>query len=91
MAGTEGPPLAATVHANDKLLKALTILLAMKDEHLLGELRTIFAYMTQESPEMAQGSAATWEHLRHELSLIADLVEGEADDDDGEAPEGPLN
>ena len=69
--------------ANDKLLKALIGLLAIKDGHLLGELRTIFAMA--EAPA-ATGTAAetrTWDQVRRGLDLITDMVEGDDDQDGG--------
>ena len=80
MAQTDTERLAAMVHANDKLLKGLTVLLALRDEHLLEDLRAVFAGILSESREMASGSNATWDHLRHELSLITALVEGDDPD-----------
>lgn len=98
MADATGESLAAMVHANDKLLKALTILLALKDRHLLGELRTIFQDIISEDSELGAGDTATWAHLRHELELITTLVEGAEDpfaDDHGDGLDdhdnAPLN
>ncbi len=69
------PQLAAMVNANDKFLKALIILLAMKDEHLLEELGLVFTHMRLKSREMGKGSPDTWEHLRHEMALMTSMVE----------------
>jgi hypothetical protein len=85
MAQTELQELGAMVRANDKLLKALTVLLALKDEHLLEELQTVFAAVLSRNPEMRAGGSEVWDHLRHELTLIGGLVESaEAPPMDGE-------
>ena len=74
--------LAATVAANDKLLKALIGLLAVKDRHLLGELRTVFAMAGQPGADATPAEARTWARLRRELDVITDMVEG-GDEADG--------
>jgi len=63
------------VCANDKLLKALITLLAFKDQHLLNELRIVFAAAAVTDSPIANGGVETWTHVRHELDLIGDLVE----------------
>ena len=73
--------LAATVAANDKLLKALIGLLAVKDRHLLGELRTVFAMAGVPDAGTSPAEARTWARLRYELDLLTDMVEG--DDEPG--------
>ncbi|ATQ43006.1 hypothetical protein [Caulobacter mirabilis] len=70
--------IAEIVQANDKLLKALITLLAMRDEHLLDELRTVFGLAALEGSELGHASAPAWRHIRRELAMIARLV----DDDD---------
>jgi hypothetical protein len=67
--------LPALVNANDKLLKALVTLLALKDEHLLEELRIVFSAAIQNGNAIGEGDAPTWAHLRKELALISDLVD----------------
>jgi len=71
------PDLAAVVAANDKLLKALIGLLAVKDPHLLGEMRTIFAMASRPAATVTASEARTWDRLRRELDLITDMVEGD--------------
>jgi len=77
--------LAAMVSANDKLLKALIGLLAIKDAHLLAELRTIFAMADHPAaPAVTAAESRTWARVRRELAIITDMVEGE----DAEEPGG---
>lgn len=71
--------LAATVAANDKLLKALIGLLAIKDDHLLAELRTIFAMAESPGATSSPAETRTWEQVRRGLALITDMVEGDDD------------
>ncbi|PZQ65775.1 MAG: hypothetical protein DI570_00555 [Phenylobacterium zucineum] len=80
-----GPDLAAMVAANDKLLKALIGLLAVKDGHLLDELRMVFAMADQHHPSVTPAEARTWARVRRELDLITYMVEGE---DEPEAHQG---
>lgn len=76
--------LANLVLANDKLLKAMVALLAMKDEHLLDELRIVFRHAIQSGSEIGQADEAVWAHIRHEMKVITDLVdEGEGGEEDG--------
>jgi len=79
MTGTT-PDLTPMVTANDKLLKALIGLLALKDPHLLGELRTVFAMADTAHPGVTAAEIRTWEHVRRELDIITDMVEGDDDD-----------
>ena len=57
------PPgeVALTVAANDRLLKALIALLAMKDPGLLKELPTVFALAAREDGVIGEATSATWE------------------------------
>lgn len=74
------PDLTAMVTANDKLLKALIGLLAIKDEHLLSELRTVFAIAGQAREAHADhAESRSWARVRLELDLITDMVEGDDD------------
>ena len=72
MASAKRDPIVCT---NDKLLKALITLLAFKDEHLLNELRIVFAAASITDSPIASGGAETWTQVRHELDLIGDLVD----------------
>jgi hypothetical protein len=76
------PELAATVAGNDKLLKALIGLLAVKDPYLLGELRAIFAMPARPSAADTSPEARTWAHVRRDLDLLTDMVEGDDVRDD---------
>lgn len=83
-AHTDIADITDIVQANDKLLKALITLLAMRDEHLLDELRTVFGLAALEGSEIGNASAPAWKHIRRELAMIAKLVEGDDDDDEPE-------
>lgn len=80
--------LAHVVNANDKLLKALITLIALKDEQLLEDLKAVLALAGREGNEIGRADAPTWAHLRKELALISSLVEGgdeeDADEEDDE-------
>ena len=76
------PDLAATVAAQGKLLRALIGLLAVKDRHLLDDLRTVFA-MADAAAAGLPAEARTWARVRHELDLITDMLEGDDDPADG--------
>jgi hypothetical protein len=80
--------IAALATANNKLLKALIGLLAVKDRHLLGELRTVFAMAGQRVSASSPAEARTWARVRSELDQITDMVEGDDDLSDGSAPSG---
>ena len=75
MAVAETDALTQMVRANDKLLKALVTLLAIKDEHLLDEMRTVFAAAVQSRNEIGRADQPTWDHIRHELRVIGNLVD----------------
>lgn len=77
--------LPAIVAANNKLLKALIGLLAIRDPQLLGELRTIFAMAGKNHEGATPAEARTWAHVWRDLDLITDMVEG---DDDPAATSG---
>ena len=64
----DDPPfeVALTVAANDRLLKALIALLAMKDPGILKELPTVFAMAAREDGVIGEASAATWDRIGEE-------------------------
>ena len=66
------PPheVALTVAANDRLLKALIALLAMKDPGLLKELPTVFALAAREDGVIGEATEATWERIGGEIRSI---------------------
>jgi hypothetical protein len=70
--------LLAMVQANDKLLKALITLLAFRDEHLLPEMRIIFAGAGSRHSPIGEADAQTWTHVRRELAMIVKLVDAMA-------------
>ncbi|MEW5686634.1 MAG: hypothetical protein AB1942_17085 [Pseudomonadota bacterium] len=80
-----GPDLAAMATANDKLLKALIGLLAVKDTHLLQELRMVFAMTGDRDAAVSPAEARTWARVKRDLDLITHMVEGDDDPlpDDG--------
>ncbi|MBU1378658.1 MAG: hypothetical protein KKE02_02660 [Alphaproteobacteria bacterium] len=73
--------LAPIVASNNKLLKALIGLLAIKDRHLLEDLRTVFA-MADRDGAAGSAEARIWERLRLDLDIITDMVHGGEDDHD---------
>jgi hypothetical protein len=77
--------LATLVGANDKLLKALITLLALRDEHLVEELDTVVRLAGAHGGENGQAADPTWSHIGRELAIIADLV---ADADEEESTDG---
>jgi hypothetical protein len=84
MTATPEDTLRNVVNANDKLLKALIALLAVKDEHLLQELQMVFTIAGRTGNKIGEASSATWEHIRKELAMIAALVDS-GDGEDGES------
>ncbi|THD59791.1 hypothetical protein [Phenylobacterium sp.] len=75
--------LTDIVIANDKLLKAMIALLALKDRYLLDELRVVFDHVHDRDPgnEVGLANRAVWAHIREELNVIADMVGDEASPD----------
>ncbi len=74
------PPheVALTVAANDRLLKALIALLAMKDPGLLKELPTVFALAAREDGVIGEATAATWERIGTEIRSIRNFLKTES-------------
>ena len=64
----------ARIAANDKLLKAVITLLAIKDPNLLDELDMIFALAADEGSTLADADRRTRLHLKQELQLIRSLA-----------------
>ncbi|AYC99406.1 hypothetical protein [Neorhizobium sp. NCHU2750] len=64
----------ARIAANDKLLKAVITLLAIKDPGLLDELDMIFALAADEGSSLADTDRRTRLHLQQELELIRSLA-----------------
>ncbi|MBW9090380.1 hypothetical protein JNB91_21435 [Rhizobium wenxiniae] len=64
----------ARIAANDKLLKAVITLLAIKDPGLLDELDIIFAIAEEEGSTLAETDRRTRIHLKQELELIRNLA-----------------
>jgi hypothetical protein len=64
----------ARIAANDKLLKAVITLLAIKDPGLLDELDIIFALAEDEGSALADTDRRTRLHLKQELELIRSLA-----------------
>ena len=62
------------IAANDKLLKAVITLLAIKDPALLDELDMIFALASDEDLRLADVDRRTRLHLQEELELIRSLA-----------------
>ncbi len=74
------PPneVALTVAANDRLLKALIALLAMKDPGILKELPTVFALAAREDGVIGEATAATWERIGTEIRSIRHFLQTES-------------
>lgn len=66
--------LRARLYANDRLLKALTTLLAIRDPNLLEELRIVFDLAAQTNNEIGKLGQDAWVHLEEEMALIEELV-----------------
>ena len=81
---------ASVVHAadirsrvNEKLLKALIAILALKDEHLLEELCIVFEHAQKHGGEMGAASPEVWRGVNHQIGVLLELAAGE----DAEEPE----
>jgi hypothetical protein len=66
--------LRARLFANDRLLKALTTILAIRDPDLLKDLRGIFQIAAARNNEIGNITRDAWVHLQEELDLIAELA-----------------
>ncbi len=62
---------------NEKLLKALLALLAVKDEHLLEELCVIFEHARQREGEIGEGGPDIWRGVDRQIGVLLDLAHGE--------------
>ncbi len=74
------PPqeVALTVAANDRLLKALIALLAMRDPGILRELPTVFALAAREDGVIGEATSATWERIGAEIRSIRTFLATES-------------
>ena len=70
--------VALTVAANDRLLKGLIALLAMRDPGLLKELPTVFALAAREDGVIGEATAATWERIGAEIRTIRGFLSTES-------------
>ncbi len=75
MPPVEPNTLATVVQANDKLLKAVVTLLALKDEHLLAELNIVFSAAARPDAPLGAADEATWDCVRRKLAMIRRLVD----------------
>lgn len=62
---------------NEKLLKALIGLLAVKDEHLLDELCVVFEHARQREGEVGDGAPEVWRGVDRQIGGLLDLAQGE--------------
>jgi hypothetical protein len=62
------------IAANDKLLKAVITLLAIRDPDLLDDLDTIFALAAEDGHTLADADRRTRLQLKEELELIRSLA-----------------
>jgi hypothetical protein len=72
--------LRAKIEANDRLLKALMTLLAVRDPDLLDELRAVFTIASAEKSKVGEASPAVWAHIRKELAIVSELARDAPDD-----------
>ncbi len=70
--------VALTVAANDRLLKALISLLAMRDPGILKELPTVFALAAREDGVIGEATEATWERIGSEIRTIRSFLATES-------------
>ena len=70
--------VALTVAANDRLLKALIALLAMKDPGVMKELPTVFALAAREDGVIGEATEATWAQIGAELRMIRNFLAKES-------------
>lgn len=73
------------------MLKALIALLAIKDGHLLDEMRAVLFVARRDDSPIGDADAATWAHIRKELSSITDLIGGEDARQGLPRPAGPIS
>ena len=62
---------------NEKLLKALMALLAVKDEHLLDELGIVFDHARRKGGEVGTASPDVWAGVNKQIEVLVELAEGE--------------
>jgi hypothetical protein len=84
----EGPPpttefdspkdVALTVAANDRLLKALIALLAMRDPGLMKELPTVFALAARDDGAIGEATEGTWRRIGQELQALREFLATES-------------
>ena len=85
MADETGGELGIVVAANHTLIKSLIALLAMKDEHLIDEMRLVFSTAHEVHGGTNLESEATLTLVRDALEEIASIVERDGDIVDGSA------
>lgn len=66
--------------ANDRLLKAVIVLWALRDGNFLHELQTVFAMAAREGGLLGCSSEGVWTEIREELKQISDFVASESPD-----------
>lgn len=66
---------------NEKLIKALIALLAVKDEHLLDELSIIFAHAREHGGEIGNAPKEVWAGVDHQMDVLMDLALNEDEDE----------
>ena len=66
---------------NEKLLKALIAILAIKDKHLLNELCVVFEHAQQHGGEIGTASPEVWRGVNHQIGVLQDLVSDEEEDE----------
>ncbi len=71
---------AVTTAANDRLLKALIALLALRDPGFLNELQTLFVLAARENSQLAEASDETWLEIGREIRAIKAFLAAESPD-----------
>ncbi|MBE7220009.1 MAG: hypothetical protein INR64_16185 [Caulobacteraceae bacterium] len=70
--------------ANEKLLKALITLLAVREPQLLDELGAIFMLAAAEDSEVGGASSKVWAEVRREMDVMHQLMRAGDHELDGE-------
>ena len=63
----------AMVLANDRILKAMLVLLSIKDEHLYEELMTVFQFARSQQSPIGEGPQRMWDHTEREMEIVGEL------------------
>jgi hypothetical protein len=73
---------------NEKLIKALLALLALKDERLIDELCVVFAHAQTQGNEVGRASPQVWAGVNQQIDVLLNLISGE---DEGQIEREAVN